>query len=153
LGASERKPVNYLETQTSPVEAQFSPDGHYVAYKSAETGRNEIYVRPFPQASGGKWQISTNSGTQPRWRRDGKELFYISGDSKMMAVTVTTTPRFSKLDKPRALFSAPVPAGSSWVSHYDVTADGRKFLIDAVATDSDYAPITVVLNWPTLMEK
>jgi Tol biopolymer transport system component len=154
LQAGDRNPVIYLKTQTNPIEAQFSPDGHYVAYTSGETGRNEIYVRPFPQAGAGKWPISTSGGTQPRWRRDGKELFYISGDSKMMAVSVTTTPQFRKIENPRALFTAPVPAGGTGVFRYDTARDGRKFLVDALVADSEHhAPITIVLNWPTLMEK
>ena len=96
LAGDDRKPRPYLQTQFSQSQAQFSPDGRFVAYTSDETGRNEIYVRPFPQASGGKWLVSTNGGTEPRWRRDGKELFYISADSKMMAAGVTTAPAFKK---------------------------------------------------------
>jgi eukaryotic-like serine/threonine-protein kinase len=156
LTGDDRKPKNYLQGEFSATDGQFSPDGHYVAYTSSETGRNEIHVRPFPNASGGKWLISTNGGTQPRWRRDGRELFYISGDSKLMSVAITTTPAFEKVGSPRALFSAPVSAGGTGVFRYDVTQDGRRFLIDAVAMDGSAtrpAPITVVLNWPALMEK
>jgi len=96
LVGDDRKPRPYLQTQFSQSQAQFSPDGRFVAYTSDETGKNEVYVRSFAQAAGGKWVVSTNGGTQPRWRRDGKELFYISGDSKMMAVGVITTPEFKK---------------------------------------------------------
>ena len=85
-----------------------------------------MYVQPFPVASGGKWKIG--SGSQPRWRRDGRELFYISPDSKVMAVDVTTTPAF-KAGTPEPLFTAPTWAGARFVSRYDVTADGKKFLI------------------------
>jgi hypothetical protein len=100
---------------------------------------------------------STNGGTQPRWRRDGRELFYISADSKMMAAGVTTTPEFKNTGAPRALFTAPVPGGG-FINpfRYDVTPDGQKFLIDAVATDEAATrplPITVVLNWQTLLKK
>jgi len=160
LTGDDRKPKNYLQAEISPREGQFSPDGNYVAYTSTETGRNEIHVRPFPNGSGGNWLISTDGGTQPRWRRDGRELFYISGDSKLMSVVVTTTPAFEKEGSPRALFSAPVAAGGlagdTVVSRYDVTRDGRRFLIDATAMTGSAtrpAPITVVLNWPALMEK
>jgi hypothetical protein len=114
-------------------------------------------VRPFPNASGGRWLVSTNGGTQPRWRRDGKELFYISADSKMMAAGVTTTPEFKKLDDPKALFTAPVLGGGSAVNvfRYDVSRDGQRFLIDASATETAAArpPITVVLNWQALLKR
>jgi eukaryotic-like serine/threonine-protein kinase len=155
LTGDDRKPRNYFQAEFRPMEGQFSPDGHYVAYTCAETGRNEIYVRPFPNASGGRWLISTNGGTQPRWRGDGRELFYISGDSKLMSVGITTTPAFEKVGSPRALFSAPVPANGTGAFSYDVTRDGGRFLIDAaeITSATRPAPITVVLNWPALMEK
>jgi serine/threonine protein kinase/WD40 repeat protein len=153
----DRKPRAYLQSQFSQSQAQFSPDGRFVAYTSDETGRSEIYVRPFPNASGGRWLVSTNGGTQPRWRRNGKELFYISADSKMMAAGVTTTPEFKKLDDPKAMFPVPVLSGGSAfnVFRYDVSRDGQRFLIDASATEKAAArpPITVVLNWPALLKR
>jgi serine/threonine protein kinase len=154
LAGDERKPRPYLQTEFSQSQARFSPDGRFVAYTSNETGRNEVYVRPFPQASGGKWPVSTNGGTEPHWRRDGKELYYISADSKMMVAGVTTIPAFNMLGNPKPLFTVPVLGGGA--TRYDVTADGQKFLIDAAGTDGD-APrrssITVVLNWPALLKK
>ncbi len=153
----DRKPRAYLQSQFSQTQAQFSPDGRFLAYTSDETGRSEIYVRPFPNALGGRWLVSTNGGTQPRWRRDGKELFYISADSKMMAAGVTTTPEFKKLDDPKALFTVPVLGGGSAfnVFRYDVSRDGQRFLIDASATETAAArpPITVVLNWQALLKR
>jgi Tol biopolymer transport system component len=160
LSGNDRKPLRYL--QTTLGQTQFSPDGRFVAYTSDETGKSEVYVRPFPRASDGKWVVSTNGGTQPRWRRDGRELFYISADSKMMAAGVTTAPVFKKSGDPKALFTAPVPGGGTDISNfinpcrYDVTPDGQKFLIDAVVTDEAAIrplPITVVLNWQTLLKK
>lgn len=121
-----------------------------------------MYVRPFPRASDGKWVVSTNGGTQPRWRRDGRELFYISADSKMMAVGVTTSPEFKKAGDTKALFTAPVSSGEinirSFINafRYDVTRDGQRFLVDAVAASQASTrslPITIVLNWQTLMNK
>jgi eukaryotic-like serine/threonine-protein kinase len=157
LAGDDRKPKPYLQGQFTLTYAQFSPDGRFVAYTSDETGRSEIYVRPFPNALGGRWLVSTNGGTQPRWRRDGKELFYISADSKMMAAGVTTTPEFKKLNDPKALFTAPVLGGVSAVNvfRYDVSRDGQRFLIDASATETAAArpPITVVLNWQALLKR
>jgi serine/threonine protein kinase len=151
----DRKPRVYLQTQFGQSQAQYSPDGRYVAYTSDETGRNEIYVRPFPQASDGKWPVSTSGGTQPRWRRDGKELFYLSSDSRMMAVAVTTVPEFRIIGNPVSLFTAPAAGGGPGINafHYDVSRDGQRFLIDAVAADAARLPITVVLNWPRLLKK
>ncbi|HKE20778.1 MAG TPA: protein kinase, partial [Bryobacteraceae bacterium] len=153
----DRQPKAYLQSQFSQTQAQFSPDGRFVAYTSDENGRSEIYVRPFPNASGGRWLVSTNGGTQPRWRRDGKELFYISADSKMMAAGVTTTPEFKKLDDPKALFTVPVLGGGSAtnVFRYDVSRDGQRFLIDASATETAATrpPVTIVLNWQALLKR
>jgi len=154
LAGDERKPRLYLQSEFSQSQARFSPDGRFVAYTSNETGRNEIYVRPFPQASGGKWPVSTNGGTESHWRRDGKELYYLSADSRMMAAGVTTTPAFNLIGNPKPLFTAPVLG--SGATRYDVTADGQKFLVDAASTDagaSRRSVITVVLNWPTLLKR
>jgi Tol biopolymer transport system component len=158
LAGDDREPKPYLQTQFSQSQAQFSPDGHLVAYTSDESGRNEVYVRPFPRAASGKWAVSTNGGTQPRWRRDGKELFYVSADSKMMAVGVTTAPEFKKTGDPKALFTAPLLGGGVDIGpfRYDVSRDGRKFLIDAAPADgaaSRPSTITIVLNWQTLVRK
>ena len=156
LVGDDRKPRVYLQNQFNQSQAQFSPDGRWVAYTSDETGRNEISVQSFPQASK-KWMVSTSGGTQPRWRRDGKELFYLSSDSTMMAVAVTTVPEFRVIGNPVSLFAAPVSNGGPDLNafHYDVSRDGQRFLINAVATDAPAArlPITVVLNWPRLLKK
>jgi Tol biopolymer transport system component len=99
-----RQPLPYVNTEFAERLAQFSPDAHWIAYISDETGRFEVYVRPFPLiATAGKWMISSGGGTQPRWRRDGKELFYISPDGKLMAVDVTELPTF-RSGSPKPLF-------------------------------------------------
>ena len=85
----DRKPFPFLQTPFKETQARFSPNGRWVAYVSNESGRNEVYVQTFP-ASGGKWPVSTKGGTSPLWRGDGKELFYDSGDGKLMAVEVKT---------------------------------------------------------------
>jgi hypothetical protein len=161
--SGDPKPVSYLNTKFNQHQAQFSLDGHWIAYSSDVTGRNEIYVQPFPLASGGQSKVSTDGGTQPRWRRDnGKELFYISAESKLMAVDVSiTTVNGSQVfhaGDPKSLFSAPISGGGTLtIQHrYDVTADGQRFLINTVAaaaTPAASSPITVVLNWQTGLKK
>ena len=154
------KPELYLGTEFNESQARFSPDSRLIAYASNASGgyRYEIYVQPFPMASGGKWKVSTGGGMAPRWRRDGKELFYISADSKMMAVEVSTSPVF-KAGIPKVLFHAPIWGGGGTgtdVTRYDVTADGRKFLINTVAAERvapPPSPITVVMNWTALLKK
>jgi Tol biopolymer transport system component len=153
LTGDDRKPVRYLQTDANESHARFSPDGHYVAYTSNTSGVNDVYVQPFPLASSGKWKIG--SGSQPRWRRDGNELFYISNDSKLMAVDLTTNPAF-KAGTAKILFSAPIWSGARFVSRYDVTADGKKFLINAMTAEPILragTPITVVLNWEAGLKK
>jgi Tol biopolymer transport system component len=146
-----RKPTLYLQTDFNVSQARFSPDIRFVAYTSNASGRNEVYVQPFPAAAGGKWMVSQGGGSQPRWRRDGRELFYISADSTLMAVEVAATPAFTP-GVPKALFAAPIWGGGTPnnVTRYDVTADGQRFLINVLppeTTAAPAAPITVVLNW------
>jgi eukaryotic-like serine/threonine-protein kinase len=124
----------------------FSPDGHWLAYISDESGRYEIYVQPYP-GPGGKWQVSTDGGSEPVWNPNGKELFYRSGD-KMMVVDVTTQPGFSA-GKSRVLFAGPyLPSPSGGFRFYDVSADGQRFLM---LKESEQATaltqIVVVQNW------
>ena len=99
----EKKPVPYLQTEFAEVMGQFSPDGRWVAYASNESGRSEIYVQPYP-ADGGKWQVSTDGGIQPRWRADGKELFYLTADDRVMAAEIEAGETFQP-GVPHMLFS------------------------------------------------
>jgi eukaryotic-like serine/threonine-protein kinase len=145
LPLQDRKPQLFDRGQTNETAPRFSPDGHWIAYTSAESGRSEVYVRPYP-GPGGKWQISTEGGTEPVWNPKGRELFYRVGN-KMMAVDVTTQGAFSA-GKPRVLFEgAFVPTPRS-LSNYDVAPDGQRFLM-LKATEQAQAPtqINVVLNW------
>jgi eukaryotic-like serine/threonine-protein kinase len=141
-----RKAQPFLRTEFNEAVPRFSPDGRRLAYVSDESGRFEIYVQPYP-GPGGKWQISTDGGTEPVWNPNGRELFYRNG-SKMMAVEITTQPGFSA-GKPRILFEgryepAPVP-----VANYDVSPDGQRFLMLKPSYQAEAAPtqINVVLNW------
>jgi eukaryotic-like serine/threonine-protein kinase len=133
--------------------AQFSPDGKWIAYSSNETGSWEIYVSPFP-AVNSKWQVSRGSGEEPRWRRDGKELFYLSAEGRMMAVSVKTSPNFES-GTPLALFQAHLRQSISAndLVSYDVSADGLRFLINAKVDEPNAASLAVVLNWASEMEK
>jgi Tol biopolymer transport system component len=98
----DRQPYQFLQTEFNELQARFSPDGKWVAYSSDESGAREIYVQTFP-ASSGKWRVSANGGSQPSWRRDGKELYYISGDRKLMAVDVKLESKF-EAGVPQKLF-------------------------------------------------
>jgi serine/threonine-protein kinase len=145
LPLQDRKPQLFDRGQTNESAPRFSPDGHWIAYSSIESGRSEVYVRPYP-GPGGKWQISTEGGAEPVWNPKGRELFYRIGN-KMMAVDVTTQPVFSA-GKPRVLFEgAFVPTPRS-LSNYDVSPDGQRFLM-LKAPEQAQAPaqINVVLNW------
>jgi Tol biopolymer transport system component len=137
-------PAPFLQTSFTERTARFSPDDRWVVYVSEESGKSEVYVQPFAK-TGDKWKISTDGGFQPRWRRDGKELFYLAPDKKLMAVDVRTGPAF-EAGTPRPLFEARVFDVSLW-SLYDVSADGRQFLVTAVSQDGDSLRIAVVVNW------
>ena len=132
---------------------QFSPDGKWVAYASNETGKWQIYVTSFPEARG-KWQVSSGGGEQPRWRGDGKELFYLSSDGKVMAAPVTTAANFDA-GTPVALFQAtprqPVPLYDLFV--YDVSRDGQRFLINTQVKSAETQPMSLVLNWTARLNK
>jgi len=125
-GKIELKEKEELYLNTTAVESQgrFSPDGRFVAYAAGDGRMSDIYVQPFPDPQG-QWKISEGGGSQPRWRGDGEEIYYVSPDSKMMAVEVSTTPDF-KIGARKALF--PVLIGSvrtSYEDRYDVTVDGK----------------------------
>jgi Tol biopolymer transport system component len=150
----DRKPIPFLRTKFNEGSGQFSPDGRWIAYTSDESGSDEIYAREFSSGSaqgswdaGGKWLISKGGGTDPRWRGDGKELFYVASDGKLMAVDISATPIF-RAGAPRPLFQLP----PGFIGG-DVTADGRRFLIGVPMAQSASVPFTVVLNWQTILKK
>jgi Tol biopolymer transport system component/tRNA A-37 threonylcarbamoyl transferase component Bud32 len=142
------KPMPYLQAESGHIEGQFAPDVHLVAYASDESGTLEIYVQPFP-ASGGKWQISTGGGTQPRWRADGRELYYLAPDRTLMAVEIKTAPKF-EAGIPKALFPSRVLALQSIATgsfRYAPTPDGKRFLTITAEQEAVDTPLTVILNW------
>jgi eukaryotic-like serine/threonine-protein kinase len=141
-----RKAQPFLRTPFTEGAPQFSPDGRWLAYVSDESGRFEIYVQPYP-GPGGKWQISTEGGTEPVWNPKGRELFYRSGD-KMMAVDIATQPGFAA-GKPRMLFEGQYVPTPATLHNYDVSPDGQRFLMLKPSEQAQSAPtqINVVLNW------
>jgi Tol biopolymer transport system component len=142
----DQKPFLYLQSPVNEDHPRFSPDGHFVAYTSDEHGRWEVYVQTFP-ASGGKWIVSTNGGAQPRWRRDGKELFFIAPDRMMMAVDVKLEGSVFEAGVPKVLFQTNVVSYPNPRNVYDVSADGQRFIIITPPEETSSTPITVVANW------
>ena len=139
LRLSDRRPQPFFRNESDP---RFSPDGLWLDYVSNESGRLEIYVQPFP-GPGGKWQISTEGGSEPLWNPSGPELFYRSGNNKMMAVEVTTQPSFSA-GTPKMLFEGQyLSTAGPWFCNYDVSPDGQHFLM----IKESEPQINVVLNW------
>jgi len=151
--AGERTSSTFLGTPFNEVQGRFSPNARWVAYASDESGRFEVYVRPFPAASG-QTQISIAGGMQPEWRRDGKELFYISADGKLTEVPVATDgPTFSA-GTPHALFDVEIPEPNPpYPTDYAVTADGQRFLVNTVVDQPARPALTVILNWTADLKK
>jgi dipeptidyl aminopeptidase/acylaminoacyl peptidase len=143
----DKKPIPLLRTSYDERDAVFSPDGKWIAYQSNESGRFEIYIQPFP-SPGARIPISTSGGAQVRWRADGKELFYIAPDGKLMAVSLQTDS--SGTPKPGnavPLFLTHVGAVEDLSrTHYAPSSDGQKFLMDTIV-EENAAPITVIVNW------
>ena len=133
--------------------AQFSPDGRWFAYASNESGSMEVYVSTFPEANG-KWQVSTSGGLEPRWRQDGKELFYVSPDGKMMSVPIVGGSSF-EAGAPVALFTTHrrQHISSQDVFSYDVSHDGQKFLIVTSVDQAQVTPLSILLNWTSEPQK
>ena len=146
----DKKPFKFLGPPSDQIHANFSPDGHLVAYTSNESGRFQVYVQTFP-LSDRKWQVSTDGGYEPRWRGDGHEIYYLSEDRKLMAVAVGTGPSFAV---PKMLFQTRVPEGvTSRRTHYVPSRDGQRFLVNTQSLDASPGPITVVLNWQAELGK
>ena len=145
--SGDRKPTPLLHASYNETQGQFSPDGHWIAYTSDETGLPEVFVQSFP-ATGAKWQVSTGSGSDPRWSRDGRELFYVATDGTLTAVAVIGRASTFEAGSPRPLFQTHrfAARGPQLFTNYMPASDGR-FLVNAVATDLPPIPITVVSNW------
>jgi dipeptidyl aminopeptidase/acylaminoacyl peptidase len=145
----DQKPTPFVQTEFSERQARFSPDGKWIAYASNASGTYQVYVEAFP-TSGGKWQVSAAGGAQPQWRGDGKELFYLAPDRKLMAVEVSGARSAFTTGMPKALFElnvSPIFPGGGGAINYAATRDGQRFIVNTVVGDSAQVPITVVLNW------
>jgi serine/threonine protein kinase/Tol biopolymer transport system component len=158
--AGEQKPLPVLQTMFQEGAGQFSPDGRWIAYESNESGHVAIYIRAFP-GQGGQWEVSSGAGTQPRWRLDGKELFYVAADGRLMAVPITVGSDGQTLQPgtPAPLFlthlasggNISIPVGNS-KPQYAVASDGR-FLMNVAVDGENTPPISVVLNWNAALNK
>jgi Tol biopolymer transport system component len=146
LPAAGGDPIRFLTTTGNANNGQISPDGKWAVYASDESGNWEIYVTSFPGAAG-KWQVSRGGGTEPRWRGDGKEIFYISPSGTLMAVSVNGETTFAT-GTPVALFQVHgrAPISSTDVFTYDVTKDGKRFLVNRYERPEHVPPLTILLN-------
>jgi Tol biopolymer transport system component len=149
--SGDKKPFSFLKTPFEEARGQFSSDGKWIAYQSNESGRFEIYVQPFP-GPGGKFLISSNGGANPRWNKNGKEIFYVSLDSKMIAAPVKLSSDGQSLERgtPAALFPVRIsggPARAGYRQQYAVSADGQRFLVNLEAGEAATSPITLIYNW------
>jgi len=141
----DRKPISFVQTEFSEGGGQYSPDGKWVAYFSDESGKSEIYIRSI-LPTGGKQLVSTSGGSLPRWRQDGKEIFYLSAAGELMAVKVRQNGSALAIDTPMRLFQAHL---ESFLPSFDVNATGERFLMIASSPQKFPSPITVVINWDT----
>ena len=140
-----------VQTPFSERNGEVSPDGRWLAYEADDSGRYEIYVRPFPDVAGGHCQVSTDGGTRPLWAQNGQELFYLAPPRTLMRVGVARGPRWAAT-APMKLFEGPYGAARFHFGRtYDVSPDGRRFLVikGSAAGDQNATPATmvVVLNW------
>jgi Tol biopolymer transport system component/tRNA A-37 threonylcarbamoyl transferase component Bud32 len=146
--AGDRKPVPLVKTELHTEQGQFSPNGRWLAYSSYESRKSDIYVQgftPSPSRPRGKWQVSTAGGSEARWRRDGKELYYYSGGA-IMAVDVKTDGASFEAGIPKALFKAP-PGAFGARNHFVVSKDGQRFLVVTPVEETTNTPMQVLVNW------
>ena len=148
----DRRPRDFLKSPANEQQATISPNGRWIAYSSNETGTQQIYVQPSPLsgAPAGKWQVSTGPGGEPRWRRDGRELYYRNRAAIMAVPAKTDGPTFES-GAPTKLFDA--PRGRSLRNTYDVTADGQRFILEVFETSNEIEPPVVLANWTGLIKR
>jgi dipeptidyl aminopeptidase/acylaminoacyl peptidase len=140
-------PIQLATTEADELGPSLSPDGRWLAYSSSESGRNEIFVRPFPRAAEGKWQVSVSGGREPLWAHSGAELFYVNANDEMVVVPVATEPSFAP-GTPRVLFSTVGYRHDGTHRAYDVTSDDQRFLmIRLVEGSADASELVLVQNW------
>jgi dipeptidyl aminopeptidase/acylaminoacyl peptidase len=147
LPVGEKEPRAFLKSSFGISHGQFSPDGHWVAYASNESGKWAVYVAPFP-GPGGNWKISAAGGSEPRWRADGTEVFYLAPDGKLMAVPVREGPPF-EAGAATALFQTRrrERISATDLFSYDVSADGQRFLVNTDVGEVSSSPLNLLINW------
>jgi eukaryotic-like serine/threonine-protein kinase len=149
---TNRKSRPILEEPSSQLQPRLSPDSRWLAYASDESGDWEVYVRPFPEGRG-KWLVSTAGGSQPLWRGDGKELFYVAADDRLVAVPIRGTDTF-EAGVSQSLFTTRIPAVlAPYRTNYAVSPDGQRFLINSVTPDATPSAITIAVNWQERWKK
>jgi serine/threonine protein kinase len=154
--AGERRTFPLVVTPANEVQGVMSPNGRWLAYASDESGVLDVYVRPFtPSGSpaSGKWQISTGGGGQPRWSRDGKELFYLSNDRKLVAVRVSTEKERFEVLGSQTLFATGVTSLTNARNHYTVSPDGQRFLINVRAEEDISRPVHILVSWTSRLTR
>jgi Tol biopolymer transport system component len=156
LATGEPKPFPLGDPSLREQQSALSPDSRWLAYNFADSGGNDIYVRPFPPGGErtGRWRVSASGGTEPRWRADGKELFFLASDGKLMAVDVTASSSAAVFQSgiPHALFATQLAADPLGFN-YDVSRDGKRFLLAVPPAQSAATPVTLVLNWEEMLKK
>ena len=149
-GGGAGRPFKLIDSPADMMHGNFSPDGRLIAYCSNYSGEWKVYAQTFPP-SDRIWKISTQGGYQPRWRADGREIYYLTKERKLMAVPVDAGPSFAV---PKPLFQTQVPSGMTSINmHYVPGRDGRRFLVNTQIGEPRPSPITVVLNWSAALKK
>jgi Tol biopolymer transport system component len=152
VSLADLQPKPLVRSPFHEIQGALSPDGRWVAYASDESGAFEVYVQPFP-GNGRKQIVSSGGGVEPRWRADGRELFYVSADRRLMMVPTTIGPVFDA-KKPTTLFEMNVrDVQFPFIKRYEVTPDGQRFVVQELTTRRSPLPLTVVVNWPALFLK
>jgi dipeptidyl aminopeptidase/acylaminoacyl peptidase len=148
--AAKEPPTLVIRTALNAMHGQLSPDGKWVAYASDESDRRQVYVQRFPP-TGDKRQISSGGGSEPRWRADGRELFFLGSDRRLMSAAIPGGDPF-KAAAPAALFQTRAPlTGNPYRTNYTVTRDGQRFLVNTATRDTMAQPISVIVNWQSLV--
>jgi Tol biopolymer transport system component/predicted Ser/Thr protein kinase len=146
--ASGRKSTAFQTSALSQLDSRISPDGRWLSFDSDESGRTEVYVVPFPSGAG-KWQVSATGGSLPRWRGDGRELYFLSVDNRLMAASANVEKTFHA-GSPSPLFAIHPNLGSTV---FDVASDGQRFLVNSLPADLSSPPLTLIANWPATLAK
>ena len=149
--SGDRQPTSYLGTPFQETQGIPSPDGRWMAYQSDESGEARVYVQRVPP-SGGQWQVSTGAGAMPRWRTDGRELYYVTSDNHLMAVAIEAAGDTPIVGIPQQLFQVPFGQASFQRNVFDVTSDGQRFLVNTLVEPVRSASIAWVLNWAAELE-